>query len=44
MGIEILYGQNGSELNDAEFVKKQIKSAVPSMPVEIRLVDEDDLK
>jgi membrane associated rhomboid family serine protease len=27
----------------AEFVKEQIKSAVPAIPVAIRLVDEDDL-
>ena len=43
-GIEILYGQNGSEINDAKIVRNQIKSVVPSIPVEIRLVDEEDLK
>ena len=39
-GLDILYGKNGSELFDAEFVKKQIKSAVPTMPVTISLVDD----
>lgn len=42
IGVGVLYGQNGSELSDAEFVKSQIKSAAPAMQVEIRLVDEDD--
>ena len=40
IGVDVLYGQNGSELNDAEFVKKQIKSAVPSIQVELRDVKE----
>ena len=38
-GIEILFGQNGSELHDAEIVKNMIKSVVPTIPVEIRLVN-----
>lgn len=41
LGLEVLYGKNGSEINDAEFVKKQIKSAVPAMPVQIRNVDDE---
>lgn len=40
-GIEVLYGQNGSEIIDAQIVKKQIKSAVPAMQIQIRNVDDD---
>ena len=39
--VEVLFGKNGGEISDAEFVKEQIKSAVPAMPVEIRNVDDD---
>lgn len=39
-GMEIIYGENGSELSDAEIVKKQINTIVPAIPVEIRCVDE----
>jgi len=39
-GMEIIYGNNGSELCDAEIVKDQINRVVPEIPVEIRCVDE----
>lgn len=40
--IEVLYCQNGAELFNAKQVMNQIQSAVPSIPVAIRLVDEPD--
>jgi len=44
IGIEVLYGLNDSEINDAILVKELIISAVPEMQVEISHVDEEDLK
>ncbi len=40
IGVEILYGENGSELSDAQCVQNQIKAAVPSIPVRSRNVKE----
>lgn len=40
-GVEVLYGKNGSDISDAQLVKEQIKTAVPAMQVEIRLIDDD---
>jgi hypothetical protein len=40
ISVEILYGENGSELLDAQKVKNQLKTAIPSMSVELRNVKE----
>lgn len=42
IGVEILYGENGSELFDAQQVQNQIKTAILSMSVEIRNVRESE--
>jgi hypothetical protein len=40
IGVEILYGANDNDLYDAEIVQNQIKTAIPSLPVELRNVKE----
>ena len=40
IGVEVLYGKNEGELYDAQIVQNQIRVAVPSMPVELRNVNE----
>jgi hypothetical protein len=42
IGVEILYGENGSELFDAQQVQNQIETAVPSIPVGLRNVRENE--
>ena len=42
IGVEILYGSNGNEFSDALNVKNQIEMAVPTLPVELRNVTEDE--
>ena len=42
IGIEILYGANGSDNSQAQLIQKEIISAVPSIGVVIRDVIEDD--
>ena len=40
MGVEVLYSANAGELSHAQIVQDQIKSAVPSIQVELRDVKE----
>lgn len=42
IGVEILYGVNENELPEALYVKNQIEKAVPTMPVDLRNVLEDE--
>jgi hypothetical protein len=42
IGVEILYGAYENELPTALYVKNQIEKAVPTMPVDLRNVLEDE--
>ena len=42
IGVEVLYGANAGELSHAKSVQNQIKSAVPSIEVELRNVNENE--